>query len=156
MPTVGVLKLVYRVFPPSSNRIYFRGTRLTTKARVFAEDFAKFMFQNYGHLINGIDPQQLYAVHLHFYFETVVNESWNNPSVPPSKRAKERYKKVDLDNRIKLITDCVRDFIDVDDSHFFAGAHEKHMDPADPRIEIFVQSLRPEDFGVPPAQASLL
>jgi hypothetical protein len=151
-----MVKFVYRTFPPSSNRIYFRGTTLTKRAVVYAEEFAKEMFQTYGHLINGIDPNQLYAVHLFFYFETVVNESWNNPAFRPSKRAKERYKRFDLDNRIKLLTDCIRDFICVDDSHFFAGAHEKHMDPVDPRIEIIVQEVRPEDFGVPPMQQNLL
>lgn len=149
-------QFVYRIFPPSSNKIFFRGTTLTAKARVFAEDFAKFMFQNYGHAIQHISQDKLYAIHLRFFFETVVNESWNNPAVRPSKRAKDRYKRFDLDNRIKLLTDCIRDFIDVDDSHFFVGTQEKHMDPADPRIEIFVQEVNPEDFGVPPAQANLL
>jgi Holliday junction resolvase RusA-like endonuclease len=145
-----MLKLVHREFPPSSNKIYFRGTTLTKPAVIFAENFAKHMMQNYGHALRPIRSEALYAVHLHFYFETVINATWNNPDLKPSKRAKERYKRFDLDNRIKLLTDCVRDFIDVDDSHFFAGAHEKHMDPADPRIEIFIQDVNPEDFGVPP------
>lgn len=151
-----MLKFVCRKFPPSSNKLYFRGTSLTRVARVFAEDFAKEMFQQYGHLLTSIDSKKLYAVHLHFYFDTVVNETWNNPEVKPSKRAKERYKKFDLDNRIKLLTDCIRDFIDVEDSHFFAASQEKHMDPKDPRIEFFIQEIQPEDFGVPPAQQNLL
>lgn len=145
-----MLHYTYRVFPPSANKIYFRGTSLTRAARVFAEDFAKHMMQHYGHTLSVVRSEAVYAVHLHFYFPTIINETWNNPAIKPSKRAKDRYKRFDLDNRLKLITDCVRDFIDVDDSHFLAGGNEKHMDPKDPRIEIFVQEVRPEDFGVPP------
>lgn len=151
-------ELVYREFPPSSNKIYFRNS-LTSKARKYAEDFSKYMVQHYGQLMQpGIfDPAKVYALHLHFYFPTIINETWNNPEVKPSKRAKERYKRFDLDNRIKLLTDCVRDFIGVDDSHFLAGSQEKHMDPQDPRIEFWVQELREEDFGVPPiTQGALL
>lgn len=145
-----MLKIVYPIFPPSSNKIYFRGTSLTRQAREYAEAFSKYVAQHHGHEVAQLDESALYAVHLHFYFPTVENESWNNPAFKPSKRAKYRYKKFDLDNRIKLLTDCVRDAIDIDDSQFFAGSQEKHQDPAMPRIEIFVQEVDPTLFGVMP------
>ena len=143
-----MFKLIYKEFPPSSNKIYFRGTSLTAKARVFSEDFAKFMMQHYGHLLSQVRSEATYAIHLHFYFDTIVNGTWNNPMVKPSKRAKDRYKRFDLDNRIKLLVDCIRDFIDVDDSHFLVITTEKHMDSTDPRIEVMVQEVDPRDFGV--------
>jgi Holliday junction resolvase RusA-like endonuclease len=145
-----MLKLVYPILPPTSNKIYFRGTSLTRTAREYAESFASYMAQHYLSEIIKLDREAVYAVHLHFYFQTTVNESWNNPSVKPSKRAKDRYKRFDLDNRIKLLTDCVRDAIDIDDSRFLAGSQEKHMDPNNVRVEIFIQTVNPLDFGVPP------
>jgi Holliday junction resolvase RusA-like endonuclease len=145
-----VLHIAYPVLPPTSNRIYFQGTKLTRHAREYAESFAAYAAQNHLSEIMKLDRTALFAVHLRFYFETVVNETWNNPTVKPSKRAKDRYKRFDLDNRIKLLTDCVRDAIDIDDSRIFAGSQEKHMDPTNPRVEIFVHEVNPTDFGVPP------
>jgi len=144
----STLKIVYPGLPPTSNKIYFRGTQLTAKAREFAESFAMYSAQHHTHEITRMNRDGIYAVHLRFFME-LVNLSWNNPEVAPSRRAKERYKRIDLDNRIKLLTDCVRDAIDIDDSRFFAGSQEKHHDP-DPtqsRVEIYIQEINPLDFG---------
>jgi Holliday junction resolvase RusA-like endonuclease len=149
-----MLTIVFPVLPPSSNRIYFRGTSLTRHAREYAEAFAAYAAQHHLHEINKLNPNGIYAFHLRFFFETLVTSSWNNPAVTPSKRAKDRYKRLDLDNRIKLLTDCVRDAIDIDDSRVFAGSQEKHMDPGNPRVEIYVQEVNPDDFGIPPIMAT--
>lgn len=143
-----LLHIVYRGMPPTSNKIYIRGTILSSVARKFAEDFSKYVAQNHLHQLTEIDSQAVYAIHLRFYFDTLTNASWNNMGFPPSKRAKSRYKRIDLDNRIKLLTDCVRDAIGVDDCQFFAGTQEKHQDSTDPRIEIFVQKVNAKDFGI--------
>jgi Holliday junction resolvase RusA-like endonuclease len=145
-----MLSIVFTVLPPSSNKIYFRGTTLTRTAREYAETFAAHAAQYYGAEINKLNTSSLFAIHLRFYFETVVNATWNNPDVKPSKRSKERYKRFDLDNRIKLLTDCIRDAIDIDDSRVFAASQEKHMDPLNPRVEIMVHEVDPSLFGVPP------
>lgn len=143
------LHIIYRGdMPPSANKIYFRGSILTPASRKFAEGFSKFVAQNHLHQLTDIDPEAVYAVHLRFFFETIINASWNDPKVPASKRAKNRYKRFDLDNRIKLLTDCVRDAIGVDDCQFFAASQEKHQDSKDPRIEILIHQVNPEDFGV--------
>jgi len=144
-----VLKMVYGELPPSSNRIYFRGTILTKESRAFAERFSQVISREYLPAINQLDPKALYAVHLHFYFETVVNLTYNDPNTPASKRAKSRYKKFDLTNRVKLLEDCVRDAIAIDDSQTFIAAQEKHMDPLNPRVEIFIHEVDPSLFGIP-------
>lgn len=146
---MNVLRMVYREIPPSSNKLFFKGTILTKVAREYAERFAMVIGREYLPAINQLNPDALYAVHLHFYFETVVNESYNNPRVPLSKRAKSRYKRFDLTNRIKLLEDCIRDAIAIDDSQTFIAAQEKHMDPRDPRIEIFIHEVDPSQFGIP-------
>ena len=144
---MDVLKIVYPELPPSSNKIYFRGTILTTKAREYAETFSMVVTRQYLPQINRLRPDALYAVHLRFYFETVVNDTFRNPAVKPSKQAKTRYKKFDLTNRIKLLEDCIRDAIGVDDSQTFVASQEKHMDPSFPRVEIFIQEVDPALFG---------
>src|SRR3990172_11891222 len=101
------LKMVFTQLPPSSNDIYFRGSILKAPARKYAEDFSKFAAQNHLHEISGMNPSGVFAVHLRFFFPTVINESWNNPKVKESKRAKSRYKRFDLTNRIKLLEDCI-------------------------------------------------
>jgi Holliday junction resolvase RusA-like endonuclease len=143
-----VLKIVYPTLPPSSNKIFFRGTTLTRVAREYAETFAAYAAQKYLPEIMKLNRDGVYAIHLRFFFESLVNETWNNPAVRPSKRAKDRYKRFDLDNRIKLLTDCIRDAIDIDDSRVFAASQEKHQDPKEPRVEIYVQEVDPSDFGL--------
>jgi Holliday junction resolvase RusA-like endonuclease len=145
-----VLKVVYPELPPTSNKIYFNGTILRREAREWAERFAHFFAKNYLHITSDMDAGALYAVHLHFYFKTVINESYNNASFAPSRRAKTRYKKFDLTNRVKLLEDCIRDAIGIDDSQTFVASQEKHMDSRDPRVEIFIHEVEPMQFGIPP------
>ena len=142
------LKMVFPLLPPSSNHIYIRGTILTTKAREYAEQFSKFAAQHHLHQINQMNPQGIFALHLKFFFETLVNETFNNPEVSPSRRAKTRYKKIDLSNRVKLLEDCVMDALEIDDSHTFAASQEKHQDPKNPRVEIEIEEVSPSLFGL--------
>jgi Holliday junction resolvase RusA-like endonuclease len=144
------LEVSYPVLPPTSNKIYFRGTQLTSKARKYAEDFALYM-RNYIAEISELDPNAVYAVHLRFYFPKLINPTYNDMSLPPSKRAKSRYKKIDLTNRIKLLEDCIRDALAIDDSQTFAASQEKHQcQPGElERVEIYVQQVVPELFGIP-------
>lgn len=142
------LEMVYPELPPSSNKIYFMGTRLTAHARAYAEKFSHYMFREYGAQVMQLDKDGLYAVHLRFYFDALENETYGNNQIAPSRRAKTRYKKIDLTNRIKLLEDCIRDLIDIDDSHTFAASQEKHQDPGHERVEIVIHRVEPGDFGL--------
>lgn len=141
------LKMVFNELPPTSNKIYFKGTMLTQQARDFAEKFSKFAAQNHLHEISEMNPDGVFALHLRFFLET-INDSWNNPNVAPSKRAKSRYKRLDLSNRIKLLEDCIRDALDIDDSQTFAASQEKHHFKGEPRVEIEVEEVNPALFGI--------
>lgn len=143
------LHIIYREMPPTSNKIYFKGTILTTKAREYAERFSYAVTREHLHEITQLNPEDLYEISLHFYFETVINETYRNPKVKPSKQAKTRYKKFDLSNRIKLLEDCIRDVLGIDDSHTFEMHQKKMHDPLNPRVEIFVNRVSPTWFGVP-------
>jgi hypothetical protein len=143
------LHIIYPEIPPTSNKIYFRGTILRKEAREYAERFAHFVAVNHLPQIMTMNPDGLFMLSLHFYFDNVLNETWNNPEVKPSKRAKTRYKRMDLSNRIKLIEDCVRDAISIDDSQTFEGQQTKNYDPSNPRVEIFVAEVDPAWYGIP-------
>lgn len=143
------LHIVYPEIPPTSNKLYFRGTRLMPEAREYKRRFSAFMAQNYLPQISELRPDAIYALHLRFFLPELVYASYNNPQVPKSKRAKTRYKRIDLSNRVKLLEDCIRDALAIDDCQTFAASQEKHQDPSRPRVEIFLQAVRPEDFGLP-------
>jgi hypothetical protein len=144
-----VFDVTYEELPPTSNKIYFRGTQLTQQARDYAERFSSSM-RPYLHIASQLDPNAIYALHLRFFFHELVNLSWNNPDFPPSKRAKSRYKRIDLSNRIKLLEDCIRDALAVDDSQTFAASQEKHQcGPGEKeRVHIIVQRVSPSLFGL--------
>lgn len=146
---MNVLKIVYGELPPTSNKIYFRGTILTKTAREYAERFSMVVSREYLPAISQLNPDAVYGIHLRFFFETVVNDTFRNPNVKPSKQAKSRYKRFDLTNRIKLLEDCIRDALAIDDSQTFVASQEKHMDPLNPRVEIYIHEVDPEQFGVP-------
>lgn len=146
------LHFTYSELPPTSNKIYFRGTILTKVAREYAERFSYHVTREHLAAISQMDQNALYELHLHFYFETVLNETYNNPKVKPSKRAKTRYKKFDLNNRIKLIEDCIRDALGIDDSHTFESHHKKMQDPLRPRVEVYVNAVNPAWYGIPPEE----
>lgn len=145
---IPIIHLQYPILPPTSNRIYRKGTALTDEAREYAERFSLAMVR-FQHLFLQIDDTAVFGLHLRF-FMNLLNPSWNNPAVPPSRRAKSRYKRIDLDNRIKLLTDCIRDAIDVDDSQIFAASQEKHHVAAESEehLEAFIQEVPPSLFGV--------
>lgn len=142
------IKMVYPVIPPTSNHIYIKGSILRPEARKYAEEFAKFAAQHHLHEISEMNQNAVFCLRLRFFLDTLVNESWCNPKVPPSKRAKTRYKRIDLSNRIKLLEDCVRDALDIDDSQTFAAYQEKVQDPANQRVEIEVFEVDPKLFGI--------
>lgn len=142
------LRMVFPQLPPSSNHIYIKGSILRPEAREYAEIFSKYIAQHYLHEITQLNPEGLFAMHIRFFFPSLVNETWNDPKVPPSKRAKERYKRLDLSNRIKLLEDCVRDSLAIDDSRTFSASQEKHQDRKNPRVEIEVEEVSPLLFGL--------
>lgn len=142
------IRIVYPELPPTSNLIYFRGTMLTSKAREYAERFAHYVVKNHLHEISSLNPEGLYELTLHFYFN-LLTSSYNNPKVPVSKRAKSRYKKVDLSNRVKLLEDCVRDALNVDDSRTLEIHLTKFHDPVSERVEIYINEVDPLLYGIP-------
>lgn len=149
-----ILELEYPELPSTTNKLYIRGSILSKTAREYKSRFKEYMTREYLPELSVLgdtkkDKTTVYCVHLRFFFETLVNETFEDEFTPPSKRAKDLYKRLDLSNRIKLVEDCVKDLIQIDDSRTFAATQEKLMDPQYQRVEIFIDQLDPEAFGIP-------
>lgn len=60
-----------------------------------------------------------------------------------ARKAATRYKRIDYDNRLKFLQDCVSKFVGIpDDSQIFVGLIEKREDLTFPRAEITVTVVR--------------
>ena len=75
------------------------------------------------------------------------------------RKAKTRYKRIDVDNRVKFLQDCVSTLIGLpDDSNIFVGHQEKHEDSAQPRAEVTVSVIDRAQFfkegGTPNARGA--
>lgn len=139
------LVMVYKEIPPTSNKLYFRGTRLTSVARAYAEKFSYHIVREYLPQISLMNKKGVYALHLRFFLSNLVNDTHGQKN-----GASTLYKRLDLSNRIKLLEDCIRDALGIDDCQTFAASQEKHHVPVgEERVEIVVQEIDPRQFGVP-------
>lgn len=150
------------------------GVFLSKEAKAYAEKFSHHVVQNYGSTLHQAsflsDLDVALEVRLLFYFEKLDNETWKG--LTPAEKAKggvqrkvkkrnkktkemetleqfvhvSRYKRLDTDNRVKLVQDCIMDAIDVDDSHIFSNILCKFQDPKRPRVEVFIEPVDVEQF----------
>lgn len=171
-----LLNIWYPELPPTSNKIYFKGTMLTTKARAYKESFKMYVQQNYGHELSELVepnlkkmvlnvkqkdgtvrneeqdfetkyPNMVFGLSLTFYTNWLT--SWDDQSVAPSHRAKFRFKKIDLTNRVKLLEDCFRDAVGVDDSLTFWSTQRKVHSPDKDAVLIEYYTVPVTQFGIP-------
>ena len=148
--------------PPSTNALYQKrrggGQALTKVATKFREGVKKLVAKKLPELITfPVDPETIYQFDIALYFEKLENPGWfefweEDTYVTRGKnkgdlkgragerKAQSRYKKIDYDNRIKFLQDCVVKSIGIpDDSQVFRGVQEKREDPHNPRAEIAVR-----------------
>lgn len=162
------LSIWYPVMPPSSNRLYFKGTRLTEEARAYKEQFKMYVQQNYGALLAQLpepnhmvtdaqgmpkavstkDPNMVFVLRLVFYLNC-LNETWNRMDLPKSRRSTFRFKKVDLSNRVKLLEDCFRDAVGIDDALTFESTQRKVHSPDKEGVWLYYEQSHVSYYGIP-------
>lgn len=144
---IGV-SIWYPELPPTANKIYYHGTRLTDKAREYRERFKMYVSQHYLHVLQDMpqpneqavdndtgdmvdvrtkEPDLVFGLQLDFYMDALT--SWGDLSMPKSRRAKFRFTKTDLSNRIKFLEDCFKWSTGIDDSLTFASEQRKFHSP---------------------------
>jgi hypothetical protein len=114
------------------------------------------------------NPELIYRFHIICYFESLENPGWfefwdsdvhytkDSKEADPrtgkpkhlkgelkhrkgERKATTRYKRIDYDNRIKFLQDCVSSLVGIpDDSQIFVGYQEKRQDPTNPRAEVTI------------------
>ena len=131
--------------PPSSNHIYFNihggGRGMTGEAKSWNKKAViEIINQNRLQFAKPLDPNEKYDLTLHFYFEEIENKGWSERFVKGKhageRKAENRWKRMDLSNRIKLLEDSIKDAVGVDDSCTFIHTLAKDCDPQNPRVEV--------------------
>jgi len=157
------LQIVIPFLPPSSNHIYVnrpggRGRFLHKEAEAWKNRFSQQVLAPYLMQMNSFcqtvdrDPSSVLELWMTFYFEAedILNTTYNNGT---KAAAKTRYKKMDVQNRIKLVTDAVVKALAIDDSLNFREIHDKccaDMVGGHPGICIRLKKRDPALFGIPP------
>lgn len=132
-----IVQAILEEFPPSINKLYFSlprgGKAMTTAGKRFVRKVTMQLQREWGPMLKEFDQAEPYHVDIVVYFPDIINKTW--PSV-----AKQRYKKRDADNLMKLLLDTIAKAIGVDDANFLKITMEKRMDPMKPRIHIYIHA----------------
>jgi Holliday junction resolvase RusA-like endonuclease len=145
------LSLWIPALPPSENRVRVHrrqgGQVYSKEARDYQTVFAEIIRTNYlidvARFVAGHTDTSVYSVSMIFHFETLVNAGWE------SKKAKTRYKKMDVGNRRKLIEDCLSSALGVIDDSLFFDLHLRKCVSNRTGVRILVERQNPADYGVP-------
>lgn len=141
--------------PPTSNNIYVNARG--GKGRFLSPEAKKFKLQAISHIqstclakITNLDRGAIYAVWYAFYFplEDIINKTFGEGK---KNSAESRYKRMDVENRIKLVADSLATAIGIDDCQFFEGGHSKisaSIVGGKAQIQIFLNSENPSKFGI--------
>jgi Holliday junction resolvase RusA-like endonuclease len=145
---------VVLAMPPTSNNIYANkgggGRVKTTEARSWQLRAVKeIMRQSNLGIQSEFDDTRMYWLDLHFFFDVVVNKGWNEfykrGAKKGQRKSENKWKKIDLGNRLKLLEDTVKDATGVDDSATFVLHLTKDCDPENPRVEVRLLEMEGEE-----------
>lgn len=131
--------------PPSSNAIYVnlpgKGRRKSEAAKVFQSRAMRVIQKEGRAALLRLTPDVPYELKVIVFFKKVTIKSW------PAK-AKSRYEKIDVSNRIKLIEDTVSKAIGLDDCHNFRIILEKQCDPENPGLYVCLSEVGEDEVGL--------
>ena len=108
--------------PPSINKLYatVRGRRImTAKGKTLKHEITQLVVKHVAAMPDLFRSEAKLRLTIDLYFTAVENKGW-------PKKAKNRYKRVDVSNRAKLLEDALFSAIGVDDSLIFELIMRKH------------------------------
>ncbi|MCA8939381.1 MAG: RusA family crossover junction endodeoxyribonuclease [Planctomycetes bacterium] len=137
------MRIIYlhRELPPSSNKIYYnkgKGRGLLAKADAYKTRFSNGLNQQLvRQAVGSLDPNGLYELRLLFLMHGVGNSGW-------PKKAKKRFRKMDVDNRVKLVWDATSEATGVDDrNNFILQAFKGPVEtPQEEGVLLLVQEIQ--------------
>ena len=99
--------------PPSSNNAYFNlphgGRTLTTSGRKYLTETKVYIAQRFPQAMQQFRRDVPYLIVVRFTLLNLLTKGW-------PKTAKNRYKVLDVSNRIKLFEDALKDAAGIDDA----------------------------------------
>tara|TARA_Y100000816_G_C26007558_1_gene526634 strand:- start:580 stop:1059 length:480 start_codon:yes stop_codon:yes gene_type:complete len=115
-PSVSIRNLP---MPPSVNKAYMsigRGRRaLSIEGKTYKRSVIDSLIPHVASdkiLTSFVKPDLPLSLHIHLFFKDIENKGW-------PKKAKTRYKRLDVSNRIKLLEDALFECLGVDDCNVF-------------------------------------
>lgn len=116
-----MLEFTYPFIPPSLNSLYGVNNKrvyMHSHGKAYKAAFLEWCKDNLFKEISKlkIDEYDCFSLHVTIYFplEDLVNDKYGKDG-----RVKSPFKRVDIDNRIKLLQDCVAVLIGGDDKQIF-------------------------------------
>jgi Holliday junction resolvase RusA-like endonuclease len=147
--------VVLPFLPPTSNNVYVNARG--GKGRFLSSEAKKFKLRAVSHIqsnslskIARLDRGGIYRVWYAFYFpiEELLNRTYGSGK---KGAAETRYKRMDVENRLKLVADSLATAIGIDDCQFFEGGHSKlsaSLVGGSAQIHVFLTSEDPKRFGL--------
>jgi Holliday junction resolvase RusA-like endonuclease len=120
---------------------------LSKEAQAFKKRVLTEIVPLYLSEITLLDKTAVYDIHYRIYFERddVMTKTYGR-----QKGAESQYKRMDLENRLKLLSDTISASIGIDDSQFFAARQEKMcctMIGGVPQVHAFLRKRDLQEFG---------
>lgn len=147
--------VVLPFLPPTSNNVYVnarggKGRFLSSEAKKFKLRAVAKIQQDCLAKITRLDRTAVYRVWYAFYFrpEDILNTTFGSGK---KGAAETRYKRMDVENRLKLVADSLATAIGIDDCQFFEGGHTKlsaSLVGGQEQIHVFLTSEDPSRFGL--------
>lgn len=118
-----MISILLTGLPPTSNHAYFNlpkgGRKLTKEGEKYKTETSTFITKNCQPLIRDIKLNHAYGIVFGVELD-ILNKTW-------PETAKTRYKRLDVDNRIKLLQDAVVEALGIDDSQLMSsGIFKRH------------------------------
>lgn len=139
--------------PPSSNHAYFTKVQrakgktipirvLTAKGKRYKTDVKTYLAKERQDVLSFFQPNRPYCLIVEFRMSNLLSTTWGQQG-----GAANRYKKVDVSNRLKLVEDALTDACGHDDSQHFRVLLWKSiaLSPEDERVEIWAWCWEDED-----------
>lgn len=133
--------------PLTSNHAYFdlvvgKGKKkrvqriLTDAGKKYKLETRTYLVSNYPSQMTIFKPNVPYGYIIRLSFPTLLNKGWPDA-------AKDRYKKLDASNRVKLLEDAMASAFGIDDKHFLSTRADKIL--GEELTEIWVWNMEEED-----------
>lgn len=127
--------------PPTVNKLYFnmRGRRVLSADGRALKIKLQAEIARCAVSVLDLEEQRPLKVHIALYFARLENLGWSKG------KTKNRYKRVDVSNRAKLMEDAISDALGIDDALFFEVRLTKHQsDTGEDHVTVTIQELSDE------------